>query len=349
MTTLRSHVPLLIFGSILFSVYSVALFIVGPALATTPQPDVLAAALTVDLVVLVPLFYYLLLVRRRGWPVFSVVPVFLLSLGAASWLVPSEHQSVLHLLEWLVAPVELFVLGYIGVKVVRMTRRFRAQGNVENADVYDRLREGFRQAFGVRWAADVFAFEVGLFYYALFSWRIPREEAANRFAFSYHRRSGYGPVVTAILVAMGIELIALHLLLHLWRPTAAWVMTALSVYGILWIVGDWQAVRHRPVRIEEDALLVRIGLRWTIRIPFSQIEAVYPAGKKLPARKTPGYLEAILLGKPTYLVVCKEPVVAQGLYGIQKRVTTLGFALDDTPAFEAALRVHYAAWREQQA
>ncbi|HMB92866.1 MAG TPA: hypothetical protein VKP65_18595, partial [Rhodothermales bacterium] len=166
---------------------------------------------------------------------------------------------------------------------------------------------------------------------------------------TYHRRSGYGPVVTAILVAMGIELIALHLLLHLWSPAAAWIMTTLSVYGIVWIVGDLQAVRHRPIRIEEDALLVRIGLRWTVRVPFSQIEAVYPAGKKLPARTTPGYLEAILLGKPTYLVVCKEPVVAQGLYGIQKRVTTIGFALDDTPAFEATLKARYASWREQQA
>ncbi|HMB91340.1 MAG TPA: hypothetical protein VKP65_10870, partial [Rhodothermales bacterium] len=172
MTTLRSHVPLLVFGSILLSVYGAAIFIVGPALATTPQPDVLAAALTVDLVVLVPLFYYLLLVRRKGWPAFSVVPVFLLSLGAASWLVPSEHQGMLQVLEWLVAPMELFVLGYIGVKVVRMTRRFRAQGAIEDADMYKRLREGFRQAFGVRWAADVFAFEVGLFYYALFMWRM---------------------------------------------------------------------------------------------------------------------------------------------------------------------------------
>lgn len=347
MTTLRSHVPLLVFGGFLLSVYGAAIFIISPVLATMPQPDILAAALTMDLAVLVPLVYYLVLVRRKGWPAFSVAPIFLLSLGAVSWLVPAEHQSLLQALEWLVAPVELFVLGYIGVKVVRMTRHFRAQG--EATDVYDRLREGFRQALGVRWAADVFAFEVGLFYYALFTWRTPVEAEQDRFAFSYHRRSGYGPVVTAILVAMGIELIALHVLLHLWSPAAAWVMTALSGYGIVWIVGDWQAVRHRPVRIEDDALLLRIGLRWTVRVPFSQIEAVYPARSKPPARKTPGYLEAILLGKPTYLVVCKEPVVAQGLYGIRKRVTTIGFALDDTPAFEAALQARYAAWRAQQA
>ena len=201
----------------------------------------------------------------------------------------------------------------------------------------------------MRWAAEAAAFETGMFYYALCTWRKTSEEAANRFAFSYHRRSGYGTVVTAILVAMGVELIGLHLLLYLWQPVAAWVMTALSAYGIVWIVGDLQAVRHRPIRIEDDALLVRIGLRWTVRVPFAQIQAVYPAGKKPPARKATGYLNAVLVGKPTHLVVCTEPVMAQGLYGMQKRVTTIGFALDDTAAFDAMLKIRYAAWREQHA
>jgi hypothetical protein len=167
--------------------------------------------------------------------------------------------------------------------------------------------------------------------------------------FSYHQKSGYGPLVTAILVAMGVELIALHLLLSLWSPAAAWVMTALSAYGVVWIVGDWRAALCRPIVLEEDALLIRIGLRWTVRVPFAMIEGVYPSSKPPPDRKAPGYLEAVLFGKPVYRVVCKEPVVAQGLYGVQKQVTTIGFAPDDTAAFEATLKERFTAWQQQQA
>ena len=62
------------------TVYAAALA-VAAALPRVDAAAVVAAALTADLAVGVPLLYWLLLVRGRGWPQLSVVPVFLASLG----------------------------------------------------------------------------------------------------------------------------------------------------------------------------------------------------------------------------------------------------------------------------
>ncbi len=343
MTTLKQHLPLLGFGLALTVIYLAAVFIAAEV-PRFEQPDLLAAALTLDLTVLVPLLYYGLMVRRKGWPLISVAPVFLLSLAAASFIVPAQHQGLLDILKYLVAPAELLLLGYLGLTVVRAAQRF--QDHTAN-DVIERLRESLYDVLKARLAVDLITSEIGLFYYALFSWRARPLDPAKQIAFSYHKKIGYGPVVAGILVAMLIEVIAVHALLWMWNPALAWVATALGVYGFVWLLGDWRAVQLRPISVEKDALVVRIGLRWTARVPFAAIASVRPVEGKPPARKTPGYLEAILLGKPHYVIALNEPIVAQGLYGMRKTITTLGLAVDDAEAFETALKHHFDAWKSR--
>jgi hypothetical protein len=345
MTTLKAYFPLLAFGLALTAVYLATLFVVH-ALPQAPHPDVVAAALTLDLMVIVPLLYYGLLVRRKRWPAVTVAPVFLLSLGAASLVVPAGHHGMLDILTLLSALVEVLLLGYVGLKVARTVRRFRTQEAGVDLDVFERLRTSLRETLGNRFAADVLASEVGLFYYALFSWRAAAPAGLKHRAFSYHQQSGYDAIVGGILVAMLMEMIALHLLLQFWSPALAWGLTALSGYGVLWLVGDARAVRLRPIRVEKDALLIRIGLRWTVRVPFLAIGTMRPAGRQAPPKKTPGYLEAVLWSRPRYLIDLNEPILAQGLYGFRKPVTILGFTVNDPAAFEAVLKQQYAAWQQ---
>ncbi|MFQ5569798.1 MAG: hypothetical protein ACE5G0_09000 [Rhodothermales bacterium] len=344
MTTLKQHHPLLVFGLALSTIYPVALLIAS-GVSRFEQPHLLAAALTLDVTIVVPLLYYVLLVRRNGWPLITVAPVFLLSLVAASFIIPRDHQELLTLLQYLAAPLELLLLGYVGIRIARTARRFRTTSG--DLDVMIRLQESLRETLHVPTAANVLAFEIGLIYYALFSWRAPRPDEPKHFTFSYHKKNGYITVVAGIMVAMLIELIGLHLLLLWWNPTVAWIASALTLYGILWLLGDVQAVRLRPIRIEEEALLIRIGLRWTIRVPFEAITWVRPVEGKPVVRKTPGYLAALVLGTPHYLIKLKTPIVAHGLYGIRKQVSLIGLALDDTASFEAALKRRYAGWKQE--
>ncbi len=147
---------------------------------------------------------------------------------------------------------------------------------------------------------------------------------------------------------MLIEVIALHVLVWMWNPGLAWVVTALSLYGMLWLLGDWRAVCLRPILVEKDALIVRIGLRWTVQVPLAALASVRPVEAQPPSRKTPGYLKALLLGTPPYLIALNHPIVAHGLYGRRKTITMIGLAVDDTVSFEAALKHRFAAWKQDE-
>ena len=84
----RPYTPLVGFGLSLMAIYGAALFIVG-RLATLDRSDLVAGALTLDLTLLVPLLYYLFIVRWRGWPPVTILPVFVGSVVLAGRLIPS--------------------------------------------------------------------------------------------------------------------------------------------------------------------------------------------------------------------------------------------------------------------
>lgn len=50
---------------------------------------------------------------------------------------------------------------------------------------------------------------------------------------------------------MLIEMIALHTLIGPGVPGLAWVVTVLSLYGILWLLGGWRAVCLRPILVKK--------------------------------------------------------------------------------------------------
>ena len=72
-------------------------------------------------------------------------------------------------------------------------------------------------------------------------------------------------------------------------------------------------------------------------MPWAAIALIHPIATTPPSQKTLGYLGALLLGPPQYRIALNYPIVAHGLYGIHKTITTIGLAVDDPASFEAAL------------
>jgi hypothetical protein len=331
MVSVRSYTSLILFATGVALIGSASLY-VATQIPQSPAPDLLASAMTFDLVVLIPLAYYLLLVRRRGWPVFSVAPVFLVSLGLAGLIVPDDHQALLQVFQMLVVPVELFLLGYIGVHAYRAVQHLRT--TVDHVDVLDRLAAAAQQIVPSPKVARVMAYELGVVYYALGTWRQPRPEGAR--VFSYHRRTGYPAVLVALLLVAVVELVAVHVLVARWSPLAAWILTLLSAYGTLWIMAELQASLLRPIEVREGQLMLRSGLRWTVRIPLTAIVALRPTTST--DDEAEDILDIAPLGASRFEVAVRTPVVAEGPYGICKTVTRVRFTVDDHARFEGLMR-----------
>lgn len=315
------------------AVYAAQLLVVAPRLLPV-RPGLGAGAITLDLVVGVPALFYLLLVRTGRAPAVALVPAFLASLLGASLVLPPEHRRWLELAGRLAAPAELVLLGYVGLRI----RRGMSAPVAGRGDLPDRLRATLRQVLPSPLAADALAHEAALLGYALLAWRARPDVRAGELGFTVHRANGYGGVLGAAAFVVVVETVGVHLLVERWSATAAWVLTALSVYGLVWLLGHFQAVRLRPVLLAPDGLHVRVGLLWSVRVPYACVASLDAPGPGAPARRAPGYLHAVTLGGARLLVELREPVRVDGIYGCVKRdVRRIGLAVDDRERFRAEL------------
>jgi hypothetical protein len=269
------------------------------------------------------------------------VPAFLLSLAAAGRVLPADRQQLLHVFEWLAIPAELIVVGLVVVKARQVARRMRSAGPAAPGTLFERMRGAARQVLGTNLLSEALAFEIAIGHCAFAGWRARPESSPA--TVTYHRRVAYGAIVAALLLVLAAETAGLHLLLQRWSATAAWVLTGLSIYSAFWLLGLYQAVRLRPIRIEEDRLLIRIGLKWRVEVPFADVAAfeILRGGMVLPKRKD--LLRAVVLGDARYLLTLARPAVAEGPYGIRRKVERIAFTVDEPQRFEAALRERLGA------
>jgi hypothetical protein len=321
--------PFLTFAFLATGIYAAAVTMarMRPVLR---HPDAVSAGLLIDLLVVVPLAFYFLAVRRSGWPVRTLIPLFLFSLTGAALVLPDQREMLKRVSEILSVPAEIGLVAWIAVRTRRSLRSTSGPGN---DDMLDRLRKVAREILPLRGAAEAIGFEMAVVYYSLFAWRRRRPplDPATR-VFTYHRTNGYGALGFALLIVTLAEAIPVHLLVTRWSPRGAWLLTALAAYGMLWFLADYRATRLRPILLDGDTLCLRTGLRWTVRIPRSHIVALH---KKAP--KTEPFIRATLPSTTPLWIELSEPVTAQGPYGKEKTARWIAVAVDEAQAFREAL------------
>ena len=108
----QSRTPTLVFAALSLAVYATAITLAG-LLRAIDRTGIVAVAMSLDLVVFVPAAFYFLIVRPRRWPVVALAPIVVVSLGAATLIVPADQQQALRILEALVVPLEAVLIGSV--------------------------------------------------------------------------------------------------------------------------------------------------------------------------------------------------------------------------------------------
>lgn len=285
--------------------------------------DLLAFAIAADLVLVLPGLYYLLLVRGGGLPALTVLPVFLLGLVLASTVVPPGH-GVRELLHLLALPVELLLIGVLVYRARALVRAYRQEGGDA-----PRFEEAFpraaREALGSLRVVDLFASEVIVLYFALAAWRRRPAVPEGAVAYTAHRDRAWGGIAFALGMVLVVEIVVVHILVSLWSATLAWVLTALGIYSLLWLVGDFRALVLRPSLLTHDTLRLRIGMRWAADVPLSQVQSIRaytPADSNRPIPRL------TVVGEPRHVLELAAPVEVRGLFGTRRTAQELAVALD---------------------
>lgn len=265
--------------------------------AFAANPDVAAWGVTFDLTITIPLLYWFFVVRRKHAGPLTLATLFVVCTIVASALIPRPQQFFLHDLKYLVAALE----------VVLITTAVRRLGRGEGR------------------MASLLLSEAAMMQYALTGWWRKPERVDGR-AITFHERSGWGSIVACAIVLIASEGIAAHLFLATWSTNAAWAWTALDVWGALWLLGDYHALRLRRSWLGGDALQLRVGMRWNVTIALSNIASIEPIREW---KKRRGVLKVAMLDEPRWLITLREPVVVHGIAGIRKEIRALALLPDD--------------------
>lgn len=134
-----------------------------------------------------------------------------------------------------------------------------------------------------------------------------------------------------------IETLALHVLLSRWQPVLAWALTLASVASLVWLVRDDRAFAKRPVELDGEALTLRSGRRFAVRVRRGEVADVRQVTWRDLPKRGPGYLKGSGFAQPNVVVRFREPRAVR-IFGIVKQVSTVGLRLDDPEGFMSALQ-----------
>ena len=318
---------------------------VGPRVAAFVQPDALAWGVLLDLVVLVPGLFYVRVAKPRGWSAASILLVALGCAWLAGTILPEAHAAPVR---WVYLAVPLLEVGVLALVLVRVGRVVRAVRASEADEVLARLRTGLGAAIPGP-AAEALAYELAVLCYA-FGPAAPLPQASSEVErFTSHRTSSYRFVLVAGLIGGTLELVGVHVLLTHIAPGWAWLHLVVSAYALVWLLGDFRALRPRPATLHEGEtgalLCVRLGLRWRVDVPLDQIGELRRITRPEALKNVQGYLNLGGLDAPQRLLVLRVPVQAVGPYGMRKTVTVVGLRVDEPDAFTAALQQRLAGLR----
>lgn len=300
------------------------------------DPEVLTLGIMVDIALGIPILYYILAVRKKRAPFITLVPIIVISLVLAGLILPAEQHAYLDLIKTTLPLLELIALGYIAAKIRTITKTFH---ELKTSHFYfgDALRESCKRVLGKLPGSDFILTEFALLYFAFGGWFKKFENSnPNNVPFSYHRKSGYAAILGVIVLVLITETLALHLLLQQWSGLAAWILTSLGMYGLIWMLGDYHAMRLHPIVLSDNTLFLRTGLRWRIDLLRDNIAAI----EKFHAREQRGkeYLSLAIFGAPHWVIICKQPVLVRGLFGIKRVVSRIGLTVDDERSFIESLQ-----------
>lgn len=297
------------------------------------DPQILSLAVAGDMILLTPLLYWWFIIRRKAAAARTIIPIIVLSSIAVQAILPAAHSGFLGWIRFLVIPAEIGLLVYVAFKVRSMLFRRSA---ASTSDVVEAIQSVLEPAIGHKFVARLVAAECAIVYYAVASWRQALKPSAPSGSLSFAvARSG--TVLAVLGFVLAIETAGVHLLVTLWSPGAAWVLTGLSAYTLLWVVGDFRALALRPTLVTRDALVLRVGLRFAATVPISLIDRVERASWRDAARPPEGHVNLAAPGTPNVLITFRMPITACRYFGIEQTVRGVLLEMIDSGGFVGAI------------
>ena len=237
----------------------------------------------------------------------------------------------------------LVLVLYKIMKILVKTRRLVLQGST--------VREAISLTKNEILDSPILQFvrtEFLIYYYAMFKWRNLHESGGDSREFTYHKKSLYFSFYLIMLHEQIIEGIVLHFVLISY-PIWDWISSGLHLYSIIWMTGDYNAIRWSRVKVDDDNICVKIGLRKSIVIPLCAIEyfrSVDRSKGKIKRSKDKFVSAAMPTldfetgfgDQPQFEIALKHTVYSSGLFGVKNAINSVFIYVDDPSSFQRTVQ-----------
>jgi len=340
---------MLLFASAALCIYSLdSLLIRVPSVRREQDSErLLAAAVSFDFIVIVPLLYYMLIARRQPAPhakasaLAKALPYAALGALLAWFTLPNGMHASVWIVELVLLPVEALFIGcelrYAALAYRKVRRRQAESGQSFPEALAAVLGPGKLKAY--------IRHDVSVLYYLLGSWKAEASSSrttADR-TFTYHRQTGLLVTVALLTKVLLFEAVVVHLLARMWSETLAWLPTLGTVWLLAMLWADCRRSVLESIRLTDDVALIRCGLRLQADIPYKLIAEVQSGREFKPAKAERRTSAETMLGTANVRIALHEPIVAEGLLFQPRRVAFIYLSLDEPEAFAAALQTRCAS------
>lgn len=322
-----------IFGIPLLLVLSIILLVKSSIFRI--HPEVLSFGATFDLILTVPLTYFLL-IRKKKIPNISVVSFFLLGIIVASLIIPKNNQYILTQVKiWVVPVVEALIFFVIARKVRNKIKVYKKDSS-GTLDFFTAFKEA---AMGVlpRKIAIAFTTEISTVYYGFVNWR---KRLLSDNEFSYHKNSGTIAMLSVIILIILVETFVMHILIQMLSNSAAWILSILSFYTAVQLFGIMRSMSKRPITIKDGSLFLRYGIFSESTILLENIENIELSSRPLSIEKSEKKLTMLKnLESHNVVISVKDENTISGFYGMRKTYKAIAFYVDEYERFEKELKI----------
>jgi hypothetical protein len=148
--------------------------------------------------------------------------------------------------------------------------------------------------------------------------------------FTHHEKVGWGLIAVIFAKMLLVETALTHVLVaHYVDDRLAWLVTALSLYALVWLLADYNRLRTEPTRVDGGVLRIRVGIRGSADVPLDAIASIGP-----PAADE--MVDLSLFGGPDRVIRLNRPIDVVRRFGIRAPTRAIGLSLDDADAFASA-------------
>jgi len=225
----------------------------------------------------------------------------------------------------LIALPELALLIYTLSKIRHIRREYR-QLQATLPDIAYNLHQSMATVMGNTTAIKILASELTILRFGLFFWKKQPTATSSR-RFSIHREIAYAGLFGVIISVCAIELVAFHLFLLHYSHIAALIVTFLSVYGTLFLIGDFAAIIQSPVLILQDKILLRTGLRWRALVDTNNIAFIQKVADSFEPAPT-CFNGGLMKNRVNILFTFTQPVQIERLYRSPIITTQIAMTID---------------------